>query len=63
MNLEERLAAIGRSLVEREADHEETMQLARLQIESLHAQVRRALTAYHGAVAPANHYGLTGAAG
>lgn len=48
-----RLAALGRSLGEREADHAGDLAAARSCAEALHADVARALEAFHAAVAEA----------
>lgn len=51
--LEERLAALGRSLGEREAAHREGLDRARACAESLRAEVGRALEGFHRAAAEA----------
>ena len=53
VDLEERLAALGRTLGEREVDHREDLQAARACIEKLRARVEAAIESFHRAAAEA----------
>jgi hypothetical protein len=52
-DLEARLAEIGRRLGEREAEHSRALGSARSRAEALHAEVARALAAFHASAAGA----------